>query len=106
MRIINIVSLLLASLVCESNKYIPTLYIGDPQLWTTSNLVEAPLSAFLHSGRRIRRPGLLVHAETRFHFKRLDDQQEMFDYVVNGPLKESLRTVLDLITDPPEEDPY
>ena len=36
----------------------------------------------------------------------MDDQQEMFDHVVNALPKESLRTVLDLITDPPEDDPY
>jgi hypothetical protein len=36
----------------------------------------------------------------------VDDQQEMFDHVVNAWPKESLRTVLDLITDPPEDDPY
>jgi hypothetical protein len=45
-------------------------------------------------------------AETRFRIKRVDDQQEMFDHVVNALPKESLRTVLDLITDPPEDDPY
>jgi hypothetical protein len=37
--------------------------------------------------------------------KRVDDQQEMFEHVVNALPKESLRTVLDLITDPPEDDP-
>ena len=45
-------------------------------------------------------------AETRFRIKRVDDQQEMFDHVVNALPKESLRTVLDLITEPPEDDPY
>jgi hypothetical protein len=30
----------------------------------------------------------------------------MFDHVVNALPKESLRTVLDLIKDPPEDDPY
>jgi hypothetical protein len=45
-------------------------------------------------------------AETRFRIKRVDDQQEIFDNVVNALPKESLRTVLDLITDPPEDDPY
>ena len=45
-------------------------------------------------------------AETRFRIKRVDDQQEMFDHVVIALPKESLRTVLDLITDPPEDNPY
>jgi hypothetical protein len=45
-------------------------------------------------------------AETRFRIKWVDDHQEMFDHVVNALPKESLRTVLDLITDPPEFDPY
>ncbi len=44
--------------------------------------------------------------ETRFRIKQVDDQQEMFDHVVNALPKESLRTVLDLITDPPEDNPY
>jgi hypothetical protein len=30
----------------------------------------------------------------------------MFDHIVNALPRESLRTVLDLITDPPEDDPY
>jgi hypothetical protein len=33
-------------------------------------------------------------AETRFRIKRVDDQQEMFDHVVNALPKESLRTVV------------
>ena len=45
-------------------------------------------------------------AETRFRLRRVDDEQEMFDHVVNALPKESLRTVLDLITEPPEENPY
>jgi hypothetical protein len=45
-------------------------------------------------------------AETRFQIKRVDDQQEMFDHVVNALPKESLRTVLDLITDTQEDNPY
>ncbi len=36
----------------------------------------------------------------------MDNQQKMFDHVINALPKKSLRTVLDLITDPPEEDPY
>ena len=45
-------------------------------------------------------------AETRFRLRNIDDEQQMFDMVVNSLPKESLRAVLDLITDPPEDNPY
>jgi hypothetical protein len=45
-------------------------------------------------------------AKTRFHIKRMDEQQEIFDHVVNALPKESLRNILNLITDRPEENPY
>jgi hypothetical protein len=44
-------------------------------------------------------------AETRFRIKRVDNQQEMFDHVVNALPKESLRAVLDLIRDPQKDNP-
>ncbi len=52
------------------------------------------LSAFLLTGWRILRLGLL---------RQIDNEQQMFDMVVNALPKESLRMVLDLITDPPED---
>jgi hypothetical protein len=36
----------------------------------------------------------------------VDDQQDRFDLVINALAKESLCTVLDLITNPLEDDPY
>jgi hypothetical protein len=36
----------------------------------------------------------------------VDDQQDRLDLVINAMAKESLCTILDLITDPPEDDPY
>jgi hypothetical protein len=44
--------------------------------------------------------------ETRFRLKHIDDEQEQFDHVVNALPKESLRVVLDLVTHPPEDNPY
>jgi hypothetical protein len=44
-------------------------------------------------------------AETRFRLKSVDDQQDMFAHVVNTLPRESIRIVLDLITDPPAEGP-
>jgi hypothetical protein len=40
-------------------------------------------------------------AEARFRLCNIEDEQVKFDLVVN-----SLRTVLDLVTDPPKDDPY
>jgi hypothetical protein len=45
-------------------------------------------------------------SKTRFRLRQIDDEQQMFDLVVNALPKESLRMVLDLITDPPEDLPY
>jgi hypothetical protein len=64
-----------------------------------------------NGGSSLRLPQFLAeNTEAWFaitvRIKRVDDQQEMFDHVVNALPKESLRTVLDLITDPPEDDPY
>ena len=67
-----------------------------------------------HNGSSLRLPPFWAEnteawfaiAETRFQLKHVGDQMEMFDHVVNALPKESLRTVLDLITDPPEDDPY
>jgi hypothetical protein len=68
--------------------------------------METPLSACQPSGRRTLQ-GLVRHAivETRFRLKRVDDKQERFDQVVNSLPKKSFRTVLNLITDPTEDDP-
>jgi hypothetical protein len=43
--------------------------------------------------------------ERRFRLKQVDDQMMRFDHVVNALPKECLRTVLDLVMDPPEENP-
>ncbi len=45
-------------------------------------------------------------AEIPFRLRQIDEEQQMFDVVINALPKESLRTVLDLITDPPEDLPY
>ena len=45
-------------------------------------------------------------AEARFRLRNVVDEQVMFDLVVNSLQKESLRPVLDLVTEPPEEHPY
>jgi hypothetical protein len=44
--------------------------------------------------------------KTRFRLKQVDDQMMRFDHVVNALPKECLRTVLDLVKDPPEDNPY
>jgi hypothetical protein len=45
-------------------------------------------------------------AESRFRLRNIENEQVKFDLVVNALPKECLRTVLDLVTDPPEEDAY
>ncbi len=45
-------------------------------------------------------------AESRFRLHNIEDEQVKFDLVVNPLPKECLRTVLDLVTNPPEEDAY
>ena len=45
-------------------------------------------------------------AESRFRLRNIEDEQVKFDLVVNALPKECLRTVLDLVTNPPEEDAY
>jgi hypothetical protein len=45
-------------------------------------------------------------AESRFRLSNIEDEQVKFDLVVNALPKECLRTVLDLVTNPPEEDAY
>jgi hypothetical protein len=45
-------------------------------------------------------------AESRFRLRNIEDKQVKFDLVVNALPKECLRTVLDLVTNPPEEDAY
>ncbi len=45
-------------------------------------------------------------AETRFRLRNVEDEQQMFDHVVNALPKESLHTVLDLVVNPPEDNPY
>ncbi len=42
-------------------------------------------------------------AESRFRLRNIEDEQVKFDLVVNALPKECLRTVLDLVTNPPEE---
>jgi hypothetical protein len=59
------------------------------------------VSAFLLTGWRILRLGLLWRRPGLGC-----GEQQMFDMVVNALPKESLRMVLDLITDPPEDLPY
>jgi hypothetical protein len=49
---------------------------------------------------------LFAVAETLFRLRQIDDKQLMFAMVVNAPPKESLRMVLDLITNPPKDLPY
>ncbi len=45
-------------------------------------------------------------AESWFCLRNIEDEQVKFDLVVNPLPKEDLRTVLDLVTNPPEEDAY
>jgi hypothetical protein len=45
-------------------------------------------------------------AEIPFRLRQTDEEQQMFAVVINALPKESLRTVLDLITDPLEDLPY
>jgi hypothetical protein len=45
-------------------------------------------------------------AESRFRMRNIEDEQVKFDLMVNALPKECLRTVLDLVTNPPEEDAY
>jgi hypothetical protein len=40
-------------------------------------------------------------AESRFRLRNVEDEQVKFDLVVNFLPKECLRTVLDLVTNPP-----
>ena len=45
-------------------------------------------------------------AESRFRMKDIYDEWTRYDHVVSSLTKESLRLVLDLVTSPPEDDPY
>jgi hypothetical protein len=45
-------------------------------------------------------------AESRFRLRNIENEQVKFDLVVNALPKECLRTVLDLVTNPPEEDAF
>jgi len=45
-------------------------------------------------------------AESRFHMRHIYDEWSRYHHVVSSPAKESLRFVLDLVTSPPEDDPY
>jgi hypothetical protein len=56
------------------------------------------LSAYLSFGQRTWRSGL---AKSRFRLRNVEDEQVKFDLVVNSLPKECLRTVLDLVTNPP-----
>jgi hypothetical protein len=42
--------------------------------------------------------------ESRFRLRNIEDEQVKFDLVDNALPKECLRTVLDLVSNPPEED--
>jgi hypothetical protein len=44
--------------------------------------------------------------ETRFRLKHVNEELKQFDHVMNSLPRESLRTVLDLVTHPPEEAPH
>ncbi len=67
--------------------------------------MEAPLSVFRSFGRRIRRPGS-PSPRPGFGSRGWTTSRRCSTHVVNALPKESLRTVLDLITEPPEDDPY
>ncbi len=45
-------------------------------------------------------------AESRFRLQNIEDEQVKFDLVVNALPKECLQTILDLVTNPPDEDAY
>jgi hypothetical protein len=62
---------------CEPALYLPTFWPNSTEAW-------------------------LVVIEARFWLKHIDDKQEQFDNVVNSLPKESLFTMLDLVTRPPE----
>jgi hypothetical protein len=40
--------------------------------------------------------------ETQFHLRHVDEEQEQFHHVISSLPRKSLRTVLDLVTHPPE----
>ncbi len=45
-------------------------------------------------------------AESRFRMKGIFDEWVRYDHVVSALSRDSLRLVLDLVTSPPEDDPY
>ena len=45
-------------------------------------------------------------AESRFRMRNIYDEWTRYDHVVSSLSKDSLRLVLDLVTSPPEDDPY
>jgi len=45
-------------------------------------------------------------AESRFRMRDIYDEWSRYDHVVSSLSKDSLRLVLDLVTSPPEDDPY
>ena len=45
-------------------------------------------------------------AESRFRMRRIYDEWDRYDHVLSALSKDSLRLIMDLITAPPEDDPY
>ncbi len=47
---------------------------------------------------------MVRHCRVAVSLRNIKDEQGKFDLVINALPKECLRTVLDLVTNPPEED--
>ena len=45
-------------------------------------------------------------AESRFRMKRIYDEWDRYDYTISSLSKDSLRLVMDVITTPPDDEPY
>ena len=50
--------------------------------------------------------GWFAMAESRFRIRRLYDEWDRYDNLVSALTADSIRLVLDVVTNPPEEDPY